>query len=588
MISMPRTAATQKKRPQRAKVWTTATIIVTGALTWAALALAAAPASKKGPPSKAGGGFSPAEKAAVAAITPATVGPHIRYLADDLLEGRAPGSRGEKLAVKYVAAQLESFGLEPAGEAGSFFQKVPLIGITPTLPKAVTVQAGAKKLDLALPNDLVVMSGVQTSDARIAAADIVFVGYGIIAPEHNWNDYKDVDVRGKVVLVMNNDPESDPALFGGKMRLWYGRWDYKYLQAAKQGASGAIIIHTRPSAGYPWQVIETSNTNEKFELPAGGEPRLQARMWSTEEASRKLAELGGKNLDALRAAAESRDFRPVSLGASFSVTFKNTVRKLDGVNVIGILRGSDAKLKEEAVVFTAHHDHLGVRTPKNGDAIYNGAVDNASGVAAMLSIARAAGMGDRPRRSLLFVAVTAEEQGLLGSEWFCRNPTLPAGRMAANLNMDAVNVNGRTSDLGFIGHGKSSLDALVEAIAAAQGRTVHGDPYPDRGSFYRSDQFNFAKIGVPAIYAKGGPSYVGRPPEWGRQQADVYEKTHYHQPSDQYDDTWDLGGTVQDAQLYLIAGFRIANAAELPAWKPGDEFEAARKAALAAGDAVNK
>jgi Zn-dependent M28 family amino/carboxypeptidase len=523
--------------------------------------------------------LAPAEKASAERLTAGTIAPHIKFLADDLLEGRAPGSRGEKLATAYIAAQMESYGLEPAGEGGTYFQKVPLIGITPSLPPTVTVTAGTRALALALSKDLVVMSGVQAPEAKIAGAELVFVGYGIVAPEFEWDDYRGVDVKGKVVVVMNNDPESDPKLFGGKTRLWYGRWDYKYLTAARHGAAGAIIIHTAPSAGYPWQVVQTSNTGEKFELPQGDEPRLQARMWITEEAARRVVEAAGKTLDTLRTAAETRSFKPMPLGATLTVAFKNTVRKLEGANVAGILRGTDRKLKEEAVVFTAHHDHLGVRTPKNGDAIYNGAVDNASGVATVLALARAAAAAPRPKRSLLFLSVTAEEQGLLGSEWFCRHPVLPPGRIAANINIDSVNIWGRTSDLGFIGHGKSSLDAVVEAVAKAQGRSVHGDPYPDRGSFYRSDQFNFAKIGVPAIYAKGGPTYLGRPAAWGREQMELFEKTNYHQPSDHYDPRWDLAGAVEDAQLYLLVALRIASAPAMPAWNAGDEFEAARKAA---------
>jgi Zn-dependent M28 family amino/carboxypeptidase len=409
----------------------------------------------------------------------------------------------------------------------------------------------------------------------------VFVGYGIVAPEYQWDDYKDVDLKGKVALVMNNDPESDPALFAGKTRLWYGRWDYKYLQAARKGAAAAIIIHTTPSAGYPWQVVESSNTGERFELPAGDEPRVRLKMWATEQASRQIATLGGKDLDALRAAAESRNARPVPLGVRLSLTVSSTVRRLEGENVIGVLPGSDARLKSEAVVFTAHHDHLGVRAPKDGDAIYNGALDNASGVALMLAMARAAAAGPAPRRSLIFAAVTAEEQGLLGSEWYCRHPTVPPGRLAANINMDSVNNRGRTSDFGFVGYGKSSLDAVVDAVAAAQGRKVHGDPFPEKGAFYRSDQFNFAKIGVPAIFGRGGPTYVGRPADWGRQQQEEYERKRYHQPSDELDASWDLTGAVEDGQLLLVTGLRVANAPAVPSWKPGDEFEAARKRALA-------
>jgi hypothetical protein len=558
-------------------------------LWWIApLAVAAGTVSAQPPPDARGGlavarGLSAAEKAAAARLRTRELAAHIRFLSDDLLEGRAPASRGERLAARYSATQLEAVGLEPAGPAGSFFQKVPLVGITPSLPNAVTFKdRSGRSAELRVPADLVIASGVQADSARIADAEVVFVGYGIIAPEYQWDDYKDVDVKGKVVLVMNNDPASDPALFAGKTRLWYGRWDYKYLQAAAKGAVGAIIIHTTPSAAYPWQVVESSNSGERFQLPGGNEPRLQARMWATEEASRKLAALGGKELDALRSAAETRQNRPVPLGVTVSLAFKNTVRQLEGENVLARLPGADPKLKDEAVIFTAHHDHLGIRAPKNGDAIYNGALDNASGVAMMLAIAKSAAESSRPRRSLIFAGLTAEEQGLLGSEWYCRQPTVRPGSIAANINIDSVNNLGRASDFGFIGHGKSSLDAVVEAVARAQGRAVHGDPFPEKGSFYRSDQFNFARIGVPAVYGRGGPAFIGRPPEWGQQQRELYEKRHYHPPSDEYDEaTWNLDGAVQDAQLLLLVGLRVANDPKLPTWKPGDEFEQARKKAVA-------
>jgi hypothetical protein len=525
-------------------------------------------------------GFSEGERAAAARLRIQDVAPHIRFLSDDLLEGRAPGSRGERLATRYIAAQMESLGLVPAGEAGSYFQKVPLVALTPSLPKTVTITRAAGHFDLTTGSELVIAAGTQAKSARIEGAQVVFVGYGIVAPEYQWDDYKDVDVKGKVVLVMNNDPASDPALFAGKTRLWYGRWDYKYLQAARKGALGAIVIHTTPSAGYPWQVVESSNTGERFELPAGDEPRLQAKMWATEEASRKLA----PDLDELRARAEKRDFRPVPLDARFSVAFTTSLRQITGENVIGVVRGRDPKLASEAVVFTAHHDHLGVKPTKDGsDGIYNGALDNASGVGMLLGLARAAATSPHPRRSLVFVTVTAEEQGLLGSQYYCLHPTVPAGRIAANVNMDSVNIHGRTSDYGFVGQGKSSLDQVVEAVAEAQGRVVHGDPFPEKGAFYRSDQFNFARIGVPALYGDGGPTYIGRPPEWGREQEELYERTHYHQPSDEYDPTrWDLSGAIEDGQLMLVTALRVANDARLPTWKPGDEFEAARKKAVAA------
>ncbi|HEU4404327.1 MAG TPA: M28 family peptidase [Polyangiaceae bacterium] len=525
---------------------------------------------------------APAEPGALR-LTPAMIGGHIRFLADDLLEGRAPGTRGSELAVKYIAAAMEAAGLEPAGENGTYFQKVPLVGIKAEPPARVRVRApkGGAARELEVIKDLVVMSGVQRPKGNLAEAEVVFVGYGIVAPEYQWDDYKDVDVKGKVVLVMNNDPAGDPKLFGGKARLRYGRWDYKYEQAAKKGAAGVVIIHTDESAAYPWQVVVSSNARERFELPAGDEPRLEAKMWATEAASRAIAKLGGHDLDRLRAAAEARDFRPTPLGVRLGFAFANQVRKVESANVVGRRRGRDPALAGEAVVFTAHHDHLGVGAPnQQGDAIYNGALDNASGVAAILAIAGAAARQPPTRRSQLFVAVAAEEQGLLGSAYYCEHPTVPPGKMAANFNVDSVNRHGKTSDVSFLGYGKSSLDALVVEAARAQGREVRGDAYPEKGGFYRSDQYNFAKIGVPAVYLRGGPTFVGRPPGWGAERQKAYEAHDYHQPSDQYDDTWDLSGAVEDAELLWAVARRVADAPELPAWKPGDEFEAARKASL--------
>jgi hypothetical protein len=559
-----------------------------------ACAAACTPSPSTNPPATAtaiaplaASGLTAAETAAAARVTAASIDAPLRFLADDLLEGRAPGTRGDDLAVRFLAAEREAIGLQPGVSEGgtkSWFQKVPLVGITAKLPPAVTfTSAKGTSAAFAVPTDFVVMSGVQDAKAAIDSPDVVFVGYGMVAPEYHWDDYKNVDVKGKVVLVMNNDPSTDPDLFAGPRRLWYGRWDYKYLEAAKHGASGAIVIHTTPSAAYPWQVVVSSNARERFQLPAlAGEPRLVADMWATEDASRKIAALGGKDLDALRAAAEKREFVPVPLGVKVAFTFTNALRTIESENVVGVLPGTDPLLAKEAVVYSAHHDHLGIGRPKDGDAIYNGAVDNASGCATLVAVARAAALSEPTKRSRVFLSVAAEEQGLLGSEWYAKHPTFPAGRIAVDLNIDSANVNGRTSDVGFTGYGRSSVDAVVEAVARAQGRSVHAEAFPEKGSYYRSDQFSFAKVGVPGVFVSGGPSYIGRPAGWGEEQTELYEKLHYHQPSDEYSKDWDLSGEVEDAQLLLIAGTRIANDPALPTWKPGDEFEAVRKAAIAA------
>ncbi len=477
-------------------------------------------------------------------------------------------------------------GLEPGAPGGGWIQKVPLVGIKPTFsgPAAFTSPKGSASG--VLGEDFVAAAGDQKPDSRIENAEIVFVGYGIVAPEYRWDDYKGADLKGKVLLFMNNDPEGtpdEPNLFAGKTRLWYGRWDYKYLMAAKMGAAGAIVIHTTPSAGYGWQVIQTSWNGELFELPEDGTPRVAMKMWATDDLAKKVAALGGKDLDALRKSAESRAFRPVPLGVTFSLAFTNTVSRKESGNVIGVLPGSDPKRAGEAVIYTAHHDHLGMKVgAKPGtDAIYNGALDNASGVAGVLAIARAfTRLPKAPARSVYFALVAGEEQGLLGSEWLAKHPPVPIGRIAANVNVDGIGFYGRTRDVGMIGLGKSSLDADFKALAKMQGRVVHGDEFPEKGAFYRSDQFNFAKAGVPAAYVKKGTDVIGKP-GLGKSMVEAYEKNDYHQPSDEFKESWDFSGAVEDMRLAFWLGCRVADATEMPHWNKGDEFEAARMKALA-------
>ncbi len=528
----------------------------------------------------------PGAQAAAAAIDREVLRASIAFLSDDLLEGRGPASTGDRLTQLYLASELESLGYEPGGTEGGWLQPVELFSITAQVPETWGFQAGETALELAGWDDFIAGSGVQSATAAIENAEVVFVGYGIQAPEHGWDDYKGADLAGKVLLMMNNDPDWDPQLFEGDRRLWYGRWDYKYLSAARQGAAGAIIIHTTESAGYPFQVVQTSWSGPQFELPAGKEPRVQIASWVTEEAARRIAALGGQDLDRLRQAAKSRDFVPVPLGVTTSLSLANAVERSQSANVAGLLRGSDPELAEEVVVFTAHHDHLGIGEPDaEGDRIYNGAMDNASGCAQILAAARAAAALERaPRRSLLFLFVAAEEQGLLGSEYYAAHPTFAPGKIAANVNLDGANIHGRTRDVTYVGYGKSSLDTIVDAVAAHQGRVVKPDQFPDRGFFYRSDQFNFAKIGVPAVYLDSGTDFIGRPPGWGVERQEEYEAKSYHQPSDELGPDWNFDGMIEDAQLAFLVGMAIAEADAMPAWNEGDEFADERAAALAAVD----
>jgi Zn-dependent M28 family amino/carboxypeptidase len=525
------------------------------------------------------------ERAAARTINADLLRGHIRFLSSDLLGGRGPATPGDRLAQQYIAAEMEAIGLQPGAPGGGWLQPLDIVGITSHNPEMASVTKGADKVDLKYKDDYIAFSGVGTPEARLDNAEIVFVGYGIVAPEYQWDDYKGVDVKGKVLLMMNNDPAGDPKLFAGKTRQYYGRWTYKYEIAARKGAAGAIIIHTEPSAGYKWQVVTSSWSGENFSLPAEGQPEIQVQAWTTEEASRRIARLGGQDLDALRAAAEKRDFKPVSLGVTWSLTLRNDVQKKQTANVIGKLPGRDPVLGKEAVLYTAHHDHLGMReaTKPGEDVIYNGARDNASGVAAVLAIARAMkALPQAPRRTILFAAVAGEEQGLLGSAYLGAHPPVPIGLLAANINIDELGIWGKTRDMIMIGKGKSTLDTVVEAIAAAQGRRhIVGDQNPAKRNVYRSDQFNLAKRGVPAAYLESGVEVVGKPAGWGAAQHAKYEETDYHQPSDELRPDWDFSGAVEDTQLLFYLGVKVAEGKNMPSWNPGDEFEGARKQALA-------
>jgi Zn-dependent M28 family amino/carboxypeptidase len=526
---------------------------------------------------------NPAANQAAASIKADELRRDIAELSDDRYEGRGPGTPGDELARKWIAGQLQQMGLQPGAQDDTWQQPFELVGVHAKMPVAWTFSKDGERVAFKWWDDYVGRSGVQNEVATIRDAEVVFVGYGIEAPEYDWNDFKGADLEGKVLLMLNNDPDWDPALFQGVTRLYYGRWDYKYQSAARQGAAGAIIVHTRPSAGYPWQVLQTSNSGPQFGLPAGDEARVQLETWLTERAARELVALGGQDLDKLVESAKSRDFKPVPLGVTTSLTSRNKLQRATSANVLGLLRGSDPQLANEVVVITAHHDHLGVGDPDaSGDRIYNGAIDNAAGVAEVLAIARAfKSLPTPPKRSILFNLVGGEEQDLLGSRYYAEHPTFPPGRIAANINYDGGNIWGRTRDVTYIGKGKSTLDAVVEAVAGKQGRVVKADQMPDRGYFYRSDQLNFARIGVPALYLDTGFDFIGREPGWGKAQVEDYETHRYHQPSDEIAGDWNYEGMIEDVQLGFWTAYVVGNAATMPSWTPGDEFEATRKAAIA-------
>jgi Zn-dependent M28 family amino/carboxypeptidase len=506
----------------------------------------------------------------------------VARLSADELEGRGPGTRGDQRTRAYLVEQLEKLGFAPGGGPAGFEQAVELVGITSAMPKVWTFARAGKTLPLAWWDEYIAGSGVHAASGSIEHAEVVFVGYGIEAPEYDWDDFKGRDLTGKVLLFLNNDPDWDPALFAGNLRLYYGRWTYKYESAARHGAVGAIIVHTPASAGYPFQVVQSSWGGKQFTLPTSTASSLQVKAWVTEQAAGALVELGGHSLPELELAARDRAFVPVPLGVTTSLRFDNQVEHVLTANVFGILPGAGPERADEYVVISAHHDHLGVGKPDStGDAVYNGALDNAAGVAQVLGIAKAFSMAPKPpRRSILVLFPAAEEAGLLGSEFFAKHPPIAAGKIAADVNFDGGNIWGPARDITQIGRGKSSVDAVLDRLAAAEGRAVKPDQFPDRGSFYRSDQFSFAKIGVPALYLKTGTEFVGHPANWGKDQILAFEAHRYHQPSDQLDASWNFEGLVADARLAFRTTAELANAEQPPAWIPGDEFEAARSAAL--------
>ena len=521
-------------------------------------------------------------QAAHAYLTRASLEAPIRFLSSDLLEGRGPATRADQLVRLYLQTSLEGMGFKPAFAHGEWQQPFDIVGIRSQLPHVWSFKGRSGPVDLTWRDDYIGVSGEQRDHVAIEDAELVFVGYGIQAPEYKWDDFKGAKLAGKILVMMNNDPDWDPQLFAGKRRLYYGRWTYKYESAARQGAAGAIIIHTTPSAGYPWQVVQSSWGGEQFALPEGSEPRIRLKAWASEEAARRLVKAGGFDLDKLVASARSRSFRPVPLGVRTSIDFTNTLSRVRTANVGGVLEGSDPKLADEVLVYSAHHDHFGIGEPDaSGDRIYHGAVDNASGCSQVLGIARAfAALPERPRRSVMALFVAGEERGLLGSGYYAQHPSVAAGRIAANINIDGGNIFGRTHDVTLLSLGKSSLDDIAVAVARSQGRVVVGDQFPDRGYYYRSDQFSFAQIGVPALYFDDGTDFIGRPAGWGREHIEEWEMKKYHQPADKLDGTWNFDGMIQDAQLDFMAGWLVAQADAMPTWKPGDEFEGARRRAL--------
>jgi Zn-dependent M28 family amino/carboxypeptidase len=516
---------------------------------------------------------------------------HTKVLASDEYEGRFPGTKGEDLTVAYITDQFRKAGVKPGNTDGSYVQKVPLVGITPDPKVTLTFTKGGKAAQLKFKDDFVAWTKRVVETTGLDKSELVFVGYGVQAPEFNWDDYKGADLKGKTIVVLVGDPpipdpadpsKLDPKMFGGRAMTYYGRWTYKYEMGAKMGAAGVLIVHETEPAGYPFSVVQ-GKIGEQFDLIAADKnmSRVAVEGWIPVEQARKIFAIAGQDYDALKKQAIGRDFKPVPLGVTATMTLHNTIRTIDSRNVVGRIEGSDPKLKDEYVIYTSHWDHFGIGAPVNGDKIYHGAQDNATGIGGLIEIGRAfAAQPAAPKRSILLLAVTGEEQGLIGSGYYAASPIYPLAKTVAVINMDVLNVHGRTKDLTVTGLGNSDLDDYAIGVAKDQGRVVRPDPTPEKGSYYRSDHFPFAKQGVPALASGGGIDYVGKDPDYGRKIKEAYTANDYHKPSDTVRPDWDMSGAAEDLQFYWMVGYRVAQAGKFPEWKPGTEFRALREAQL--------
>ncbi len=516
---------------------------------------------------------------AMQAIRPENIETHVRFLSHDLLEGRGTGQRGGDIAAEYIATQFALYGLKPAGDKGTYMQKVPMVGITPGADTRFTlVPTKGKNIDLKPLDEYVAYDQTQQPASEIDA-EIVYVGYGIDAPEYNWDDYKGVDVKGKVLLMLVNQPSDDPKIFHGKALTYYGRWTYKYEQAARKGAIAAILIHQTDMASYGWEVVRNSNSGEKSYLKLDGTPKLKAAAWIHLDVANNLAKAAGLDLNKMMADARSRDFKPVPLNVRLTAHITSKIRPFESNNVIAVLPGSDAQLKNEAVIYTAHYDHLGIRPDMPGDNIYNGAMDNGTGCGILLELARTyAQAAQKPRRSILFASVTAEEQGLLGSEYLGKHSPIPASKIQLDLNYDDVKPLGSPEEVQVAGAERTNFYPVVQALATEFRFTIRPDARPEAGHFYRSDHFSLARVGIPAFSINEGMKFKHHDEAWGLAQDDDFVKHHYHQPSDEYHPGMDYTSDAAMARFGFALGWEAANQSNQVTWKRGDEFEKARLA----------
>src|SRR5882762_612177 len=526
---------------------------------------------------------------ALQAITPDGLLAHIKILASDEFEGRAPGTKGEELSVNYITDQFKKIGLKPGNPDGTYTQEVLLAGIKSEPRMSFTIGDGT--IGLKYPDDFIASSARLQPEIKINNSEVVFVGFGVVAPEYGWDDYKNVDVRGKTLLMLIGDPpipdpkdpsKLDEKMFKGKAMTYYGRWTYKYEIAAQKGAAAAVIIHETGSAGYPYSVVKTSWAKENYEIdsPNKNSDAVEARCWITLDGAKKLLDACGQDFDALKKSAITKEFRPVTLKAKAKIDIKQQLRSFKSHNVIGKLDGNDPKLRDEYVIYTAHWDHLGRHPELQGDQISNGAIDNASGVASVIQLAAAfTKLNPPPKRSVLFMATTAEEAGLLGAKFYAEHPLYPLEKTLADINLDSMNVWGKARDIEDLSLGFSTVDDLLAAAAKQQGRTAIPDSRPDKGKIYRADNFEFSKVGLPSLYIGKGEHLLSRP-ETAPLRSDEFDSTDYHQVTDEIRPDWDLSGAVQDVQLLFEVGYQVANGDRFPEWKPRSEFKAKRDSML--------
>jgi len=539
--------------------------------------VASATTAARSTPATAHAGLPTGVAASMDAISGDRIREHIRFLAHDLLEGRGTGARGGDIAAQYIATQFALMGLQPAGDNGTFLQKVPMVGLSTQPETRLALVHNGQEVALKLGDDYVATDETQQAASDIDA-DIVFVGYGIEAPEYKWNDYKDADLKGKVLMMLVNEPPSDdPNFFKGKALTYYGRWTYKFEEAARKGAVGVLLVHKEGYDPYGWDVVHNSWSGEQSRLRGDDTPKLNAAVRIQESVGRKIASLAGENFDDWLKKMTSRDFHPIPLPVRLKAHITTKVRSFESNNVVGKLPGSDKQKKAEVVMYTAHYDHLGIHPDQPGDNIYNGAMDNASGCGIIMEIARAfANAPQKPARSVLFVSVTAEEQGLLGSQYFGMHPPIPAGKIALDLNFDDVPARGVPEETEVVGSERTNFYPIVQQTARQFGLTIIPDAHPDAGHYYRSDHFSMARVGVPAFSINEGVKYQGHTREWGMEQADYYTKNIYHQPSDELRPDMDFRGDAIMARFGFALGWKAANLPQLPQWQHGDEFEAAR------------